>query len=323
MSKAHLNVVPVRSREAKDFVRAWHRHHPPPAGQIFAVGAADEMGTLRAVAIVGWPVARHLDDGTTLEVTRTASDGTPNANSRLYGTSWRAAKALGYRRLITFTQEGESGASLRGAGWHLIASRPPGPAGTPPPAPARATATTTSPASCGKPPDPPAWRRPAHLRTPRPRRHVPAPGRGRRDRGHPRPPHHRRRHRPVQRHAARRPALPPRRPHGRQHRVPARPQQRRPPTRREARRERRPPRKAIAHYTQALAPLLVLTTTAQETLQQKLDSLDHHSLLRIHLDDGGRALVAARTALDAPRPPATSRAPAPAPLRVTATRRRV
>ncbi|MEU0119011.1 XF1762 family protein [Streptomyces bobili] len=39
--------------------------------------------------------------------------------------SWRAAKALGYRRLITFTQEGESGASLRGAGWHLIASRPP------------------------------------------------------------------------------------------------------------------------------------------------------------------------------------------------------
>lgn len=35
------------------------------------------------------------------------------------------AKALGYRRLITFTQEGESGSSLRGAGWRLIASRPP------------------------------------------------------------------------------------------------------------------------------------------------------------------------------------------------------
>ncbi|MFD4611942.1 XF1762 family protein [Streptomyces sp. NPDC058440] len=76
---------------------------------MFAVGAADETGILRAVAIVGRPVARHLDDGTTLEVTRTASDGTRNANSLLYGASWRAAKALGYRRLITFTQEGESG----------------------------------------------------------------------------------------------------------------------------------------------------------------------------------------------------------------------
>ncbi|MFI1119429.1 XF1762 family protein [Streptomyces physcomitrii] len=92
---------------------------------MFAVGAADESGTLHAVAIVGRPVARHLDDGATLEVTRTASDGARNANSLLYGASWRAAKALGYRRLITFTQEGESGASLRGAGWRIVAHRPP------------------------------------------------------------------------------------------------------------------------------------------------------------------------------------------------------
>ncbi|AJE87402.1 hypothetical protein SLNWT_7026 [Streptomyces albus] len=77
------------------------------------------------MAIVGRPVARHLDDGATLEVTRTASDGARNANSLLYGASWRAAKALGYRRLITFTQEGESGASLRGAGWRIVAHRPP------------------------------------------------------------------------------------------------------------------------------------------------------------------------------------------------------
>ncbi|MFJ8248481.1 XF1762 family protein [Streptomyces sp. NPDC094466] len=58
---ARLHLVPVRSREAREFVRAWHRHHPPPAGQIFAIGAADEIGTLRAVAIVGRPVARHLE----------------------------------------------------------------------------------------------------------------------------------------------------------------------------------------------------------------------------------------------------------------------
>ncbi|MFF5719344.1 XF1762 family protein [Streptomyces buecherae] len=127
MSTARLHLVPVRSREAKEFVRLWHRHHRPPAGQIFSVGAADETGTLRAVAVVGRPVARHLDDGTTLEVTRTASDGTPNANSLLYGAAWRAAKGLGYRRLITCTQAGESGASLRGAGWRVLAHRPPRP----------------------------------------------------------------------------------------------------------------------------------------------------------------------------------------------------
>ncbi|MFI9423413.1 XF1762 family protein [Streptomyces achromogenes] len=131
-------------------MRAWHRHHAPPAGQVFAVGAADEDGTLRAVAIVGRPVARHFDDGTTLEVTRTASDGVRNANSLLYAASWRAAKALGYRRLITYTQDGESGASLRGAGWRLIAARPE-PGGTPPPGLGPITATTTSPGSCGRP----------------------------------------------------------------------------------------------------------------------------------------------------------------------------
>ncbi|MEU9155114.1 XF1762 family protein [Streptomyces sp. NPDC048417] len=125
MSDALLHLVPVHSRQAKEFVRTWHRHHPPPAGQVFAVGAADETGTLRAVAIVGRPVARHLDDGVTLEVTRTGGDGTRSANSLLYGASWRAAKALGYRRLVTYTQDAESGASLRGAGWHIIASRPP------------------------------------------------------------------------------------------------------------------------------------------------------------------------------------------------------
>lgn len=122
-----LHLVPVRFREAAAFVRDWHRHHPPPPGQVFAVGAADEDGILRAVAIVGRPVARHLDDGATLEVTRTCSDGARNANSLLYGAAWRAAKALGYTRLITYTQDGESGASLRGANWRVVAHRPPRP----------------------------------------------------------------------------------------------------------------------------------------------------------------------------------------------------
>lgn len=122
-----LHLVPVRFRTAAAFVAMWHRHHQPPKGMVFAVGVADDAGVLRGVAIVGRPVARRLDNGQTLEVTRTATDGTSNANSMLYGAAWRAARALGYTRLITYTQAGESGASLRGAGWRVIAERPANP----------------------------------------------------------------------------------------------------------------------------------------------------------------------------------------------------
>jgi len=64
------------------------------------------------------------DDGDTIEVVRVASDGTPNACSMLYGACQRAAFALGYRRVITYTQAEESGSSLRAAGWKVIAQRP-------------------------------------------------------------------------------------------------------------------------------------------------------------------------------------------------------
>jgi hypothetical protein len=119
-----LRVVPVDWRTAVGFVRTWHRHHGPPRGYKYALGVADDDDVLRGVAIVGRPVAAAYDDGQTLEVNRTATDGTPNANSMLYGAAWRAARALGYRRLITYTQAGESGASLRAAGWHVVAERP-------------------------------------------------------------------------------------------------------------------------------------------------------------------------------------------------------
>lgn len=122
-----LHLVPVTFAQASEFVAAWHRHHEPPVGHKFSVGVADDSGVLRGVAMVGRPVARHMDDGATLEVNRTATDGTDNANSMLYAAAWRAAKALGYRRLITYTQASESGASVRAAGWRVLAQRPPRP----------------------------------------------------------------------------------------------------------------------------------------------------------------------------------------------------
>lgn len=119
-----LHTVPVSFAEACAFVADWHRHHQPPVGCKYSIGCADTDGVLRGVAIIGRPVARHLDDGRTLEVTRTATDGTANANSLLYGAAWRAARALGYTRLVTYTQAGESGSSLRAAGWRVLAQRP-------------------------------------------------------------------------------------------------------------------------------------------------------------------------------------------------------
>ena len=119
-----LRVVPVDFADACEFVAMWHRHLKPPAGYKFAVGVAVDA-TLIGVAIVGRPSARYLQDGRTLEVTRTATDGTHNANSMLYGASWRATKALGYTRLITYTRrDDESGVSLRAAGFRVIAERP-------------------------------------------------------------------------------------------------------------------------------------------------------------------------------------------------------
>jgi len=122
-----LRIVPVRFADACGFVTMWHRHHAPPVGCKFCLGVADEADVLRGVAITGRPVARAFDDGLTLEVIRTATDGTANANSMLYGASWRAARALGYHRLVTYTQAGETGTSLRAAGWRVVAERAPRP----------------------------------------------------------------------------------------------------------------------------------------------------------------------------------------------------
>jgi hypothetical protein len=122
-----LHLVPVRFQDAAAFVAMWHRHNAPPIGCKFCIGVADDDGVLRGIAIVGRPVARHFDNGQTLEVTRTATDGSHNANSMLYGAAWRAARALGYTRLITYTQAAETGASLRAAGWRVIAERRPRP----------------------------------------------------------------------------------------------------------------------------------------------------------------------------------------------------
>lgn len=111
-----LHIVPSTIAAAKKFVAEHHRHHKPPQGGLFAVAIADDSG-IRGVAVIGRPVARMLQDGFTAEVTRVGTDGVRNGCSMLYGAATRAAKALGYKKLITYTLPEEGGASLRAAGW--------------------------------------------------------------------------------------------------------------------------------------------------------------------------------------------------------------
>lgn len=114
-----VTTVPMTLRDAKAFIAANHRHHPALVGGLFAIGAAEGDDVVGCV-VVGRPVARMLADGFTCEVTRLATDGSRNACSMLYRAAWRAARAMGYRRLVTYTLPEEGGSSLRAAGFALI-----------------------------------------------------------------------------------------------------------------------------------------------------------------------------------------------------------
>jgi hypothetical protein len=115
-----LTLRPIILRDAQAFITGNHRHNRPPRGWKFGTSVW-KAGVLVGVATAGRPVARLLDNGVTVEVNRTCTDGTRNANSMLYGAIWRAAKALGYLRCITYTQGDEDGASLRAVGFMRVA----------------------------------------------------------------------------------------------------------------------------------------------------------------------------------------------------------
>ena len=118
-----LRLVPIAQIEAKAFIAEHHRHSRPPVGSICQVGVKLD-GELVGVAMAGRPVAMMLQDGVTLEIIRTCTNGTPNANSKLYGAMVRAAEGLGYKRLITYTLASEPGSSLKAVGWVPVADVP-------------------------------------------------------------------------------------------------------------------------------------------------------------------------------------------------------
>jgi len=119
-----LELQPITFAEASEFVNRYHRHHISPQGHKFSIGINNGENVV-GVIIVGRPIARFNDDGWTLEVTRCCvKDGIKNGCSMLYGAAWRASKALGYKKLITYTLQEEPGTSLKAVGWKIIGETP-------------------------------------------------------------------------------------------------------------------------------------------------------------------------------------------------------
>jgi len=114
-----LDLQPIDFPEACAFIAQYHRHHLPPQGWKFGI-AINNGEKIVGVVMVGRPVARLLDTGYTLEVTRCCTDGTPHVASKLYAAAWRASRAMGYKRLITYTLQSETGTSLVAAGWKTL-----------------------------------------------------------------------------------------------------------------------------------------------------------------------------------------------------------
>ena len=119
-----FDIVPLPLDEANAFVVQHHRHHGRVVGHKFSICVVtqgpDGEAQIRGVAIVSRPVARGLDDGLTLEITRVATDGAKDACSALYGACRRAAFALGYKKLVTYTLASESGSSLKASGFRIV-----------------------------------------------------------------------------------------------------------------------------------------------------------------------------------------------------------
>ena len=120
MALSKLKAVPLTLAQANHYVGLLHRHHKPCTGHRFSIGCMNEQFKIVGVCIAGRPVSSSTNQEWVLEVSRIATDGTPNACSFLYGAAARAAKALGYVSIQTFILESEPGTSLRASGWRNV-----------------------------------------------------------------------------------------------------------------------------------------------------------------------------------------------------------
>ena len=104
-------------REARRIVKRWHRHLPDIQGGLFAAKLVDDAGAVVGCALAG--NGPRVWQGTgRLVISRVAVvEGTRNGCSMLYGALVRAARALGWREVWTYTLPEEPGTSLKAAGF--------------------------------------------------------------------------------------------------------------------------------------------------------------------------------------------------------------
>lgn len=111
-----MRTVPIELKDAQTYINQYHRHHQAAHRDKFRI-AAEKNGKIVGVVQVGRPICRVLDDGYTLEVLRLCTNGEKDVCSFLYGKAARISKELGYRKIITYILETETGTSLRASGW--------------------------------------------------------------------------------------------------------------------------------------------------------------------------------------------------------------
>jgi hypothetical protein len=119
-------LVPLSRDQANAFVEQHHRHCGPVTSHRGAIGCEVD-GVLVGCAIIGNPKSRVVQqrDRFTCEIVRVCcSPAAPrNTASWLFARARTAAYALGFQTVRTTTLDEESGASLRAAGFRLVARR--------------------------------------------------------------------------------------------------------------------------------------------------------------------------------------------------------
>ncbi len=113
-----MRVIPLTLSQANEIVTKWHRHNKKVVGHRFSIGLMVN-DALVGVCIVGRPLARKIDWTTIAEITRLCvlPDAPKNSCSFLYGAARRIWKEMGGAKIITYTLQSETGASVRGAGF--------------------------------------------------------------------------------------------------------------------------------------------------------------------------------------------------------------
>jgi hypothetical protein len=121
--RPRIALRPSTRKEVNKLILRWHRHHKPVVGLRYACVAEVDGEDLGAV-VVGDPRARAFGPRVA-EVTRLACRGKDiNVGSCLLGAAWRAWRAMGGDRMVSYVRFDETGHVYHVAGWIDVAEVP-------------------------------------------------------------------------------------------------------------------------------------------------------------------------------------------------------